>query len=134
MADWAQTVGIRTISMDEFHRIGPAGVIEEAKRLIGGGPVYITLDVDALDPAFVPGTGAPVIGGLSTGDVQCVLRGLQDADVIGSDVVEVSPPYDVNGISALVGASLTFELLCLAASACQRRQHSQKEIATSDTH
>ena len=79
----------------------------------------VSFDVDGLDPVYAPGTGTPEIGGFSTFDAQRMLRGLQGLDLIGADVVEVSPPFDPSGGTALVGATLMFELLCVLADAVE---------------
>ena len=118
--EFSQTRGMRVVFMDEFARIGVDAVVEEARHIVGNGPVYVTFDVDGLDPVYAPGTGTPEIGGMSTLDAQRLLRGLLDLNVIGGDVVEVAPPFDPTGNTALVGASIMFEILCLMAKAtCQ---------------
>lgn len=114
---WAHDVGMRLITMDDLYEIGVDGVIGEARRLMGDGPTYISFDIDGIDPAFAPGTGTPVIGGVTTYEAQRILRGLRGLNLVGGDVTEVSPPYDVNNCTALVGASLLFEILCLIADA-----------------
>lgn len=113
--------GITMLSMEECQRIGIPEVVAITRQVIGEGPVYVSFDIDALDPAFAPGTGTPVTGGLSTREALQLLRGLRGLDVIGGDIVEVSPPYDPGGTTALAGASLLFELLCLAAEAHRER-------------
>ncbi|MFW2405886.1 MAG: arginase family protein, partial [Gammaproteobacteria bacterium] len=79
---------------------------------VGGGPVYVSFDIDGLDPAFAPGTGTPEIGGLTVSQGIEIMRGVHGLNIVGGDLVEVSPPYDTTGNTALVGASLLFELLC----------------------
>ena len=116
-------MGETVLSMEECQQRGIPEVIALTRRVIGDGPVYMSFDIDALDPAFAPGTGTPVVGGLSTREALQLVRGLRGLDVIGADVVEVSPPYDVQGITALAGAQIFFELLCLAAEAHANRQH-----------
>lgn len=93
--------------------MGVDAVIEEARRIIGDGPTYITLDVDGLDPAYTPGTGTPEVGGMTPFEVQRVIRGLRGANLIGGDVVEVSPPFDPSGNTAMVAAKLMWEILCV---------------------
>ncbi|MEE8445162.1 MAG: arginase family protein, partial [Alphaproteobacteria bacterium] len=78
-------------------------------------PTYISFDVDGLDPVYAPGTGTPEIGGFSTHEAQRMIRGLRGLDIVGADVVEVSPPYDQTGMTALVGATMMYEILCLMA-------------------
>ncbi|MET3792511.1 agmatinase [Aquamicrobium terrae] len=114
--------GMRVIDFDEFEKLGRAGVIAEIRRVVGDRPCYVTFDIDALDSAFVPGTGAPEPGGLTMRDAQVVLRGLEGLDIVGADMCEVSPPLDPQGITALNGANLLFELLCITAPAVRRRK------------
>ena len=85
----------------------------EIRRDIGNLPTYITYDIDSLDPAYAPGTGTPEIGGLTTAQAMQLIRALRGLNVVGCDLVEVSPPYDTSGNTALVGANLLFELLCI---------------------
>lgn len=113
--------GMRVVYMDELHEIGWKGVVAEARRVVGDGPTYISFDVDGLDPVFAPGTGTPEVGGITTLEAQLMLRGLRGLNLIGGDVVEVSPPFDPSGNTALVGATLMFEILCLLAEAVARK-------------
>ena len=105
--------GMRVIPIEEFHRLGPDGAVAEARRVVGDGPTYVSFDIDALDPAFAPGTGTPEIGGLTTLEAQLLVRGCRGLDVVGADLVEVSPPFDTAGLTALAAANLLFELLCV---------------------
>lgn len=107
--------GLRMIAIDEAMQLGPAGVVEEVRRLIGERPAYVTLDIDALDPAYAPGTGTPEIGGFTSYQMQQMLRGLRGLNLIGFDVVEVSPPFDHSHITAVLAANLAFEFLALLA-------------------
>jgi len=107
--------GMRVVFIDEFEARGVDAIIEEARRVIGTGPAYLSLDVDGLDPVFTPGTGTPEIGGLTTRETLALLRGLSGLDLISGDVVEVAPPYDPSGNTALVAATLMYEILCLLA-------------------
>ncbi|MGY0057748.1 agmatinase [Streptomyces sp. LZ34] len=107
--------GMRVVTMEELTGLGVDGVVAEARRVVGDGPVYVTFDIDALDPVYAPGTGTPEVGGLTTREAQQLLRGLSGIDVIGGDVVEVAPPWDSAGVTALAGATLLFEILCLLA-------------------
>jgi guanidinopropionase len=107
--------GMRVIHIEEFFKLGVNKVIREARRIVGDGPTYISFDVDGLDPAYAPGTGTPEVGGYTTYDAQKMLRGLSGCNLIGGDVVEVSPPLDPSGNTALVGATMMFEILCLLA-------------------
>ncbi|MSO77571.1 MAG: agmatinase [Alphaproteobacteria bacterium] len=119
--DFARASGMRVVTIEEYFDLGPDRAIAEARRVAGDGPTYISFDVDSLDPAYAPGTGTPEIGGYSTYEAQKMLRGLQGLDLIGGDVVEVSPPFDPSGNTAIVGATMMFEILCILADARQRR-------------
>jgi guanidinopropionase len=112
---FSESSGMRVVFMEEFAKRGVDYIIEEARRVVGDGPTYISFDVDGLDPVYTPGTGTPEIGGISTVDAQRLLHGLRGLNLVGGDVVEVAPPYDQTGNTALVGASLMFEILCLVA-------------------
>ena len=120
--DWAESVGIRIVHIEEYFRLGPEAVIAEARRIVGDGPAYVSFDVDGLDPVYAPGTGTPEIGGYSTAEAQQMLRGLAGLDLVGGDVVEVAPPFDPSGNTALVGATLMFEILCVLAPAVHQRK------------
>ncbi len=122
--DWALAQGIRIIPIEEYFKLGPEKVVAEARRVVGTGPTYISFDVDALDPVFAPGTGTPEVGGYSTFEAQQMIRGLRGLDIVGGDVVEVSPPFDPTGNTALVGATMMFEILCVLAEAVAARRGS----------
>ena len=119
--EFSRKHGMRVITMDEFTDIGVDAVIAEARGIVGDGPTYITFDVDGLDPIYAPGTGTPEIAGLTTIDALKLLRGLRGLNLVGGDVVEVAPPFDQTGNTALVGASLMWEILCLLAEAVNDR-------------
>jgi guanidinopropionase len=119
---FAEKTGIRVMYMEEFTRIGVDKAIAVARRCVGKGPTYISFDVDGLDPVYAPGTGTPEIGGLTTLEAQHLIRGLQGLDIVGGDVVEVSPPFDPSGNTALVGANIMFEILCVLADAVASRK------------
>ncbi len=112
---WGIDQGIRVIEIEEYHDLGIEGTIAEARRVVGDGPTYVSFDVDALDPVYAPGTGTPEIGGLTTYDAQQMIRGLRGLNLVGGDVVEVSPPFDMSGNTALVAVTMLFEILCLLA-------------------
>ena len=114
--DFSRDSGMRVIFMEEFTKMGVDAVIAEARRVVGDGPTYISFDVDGLDPVYAPGTGTPEIGGITTIEAQALLRGLGGLNLVGGDVVEVSPPFDQTGNTALVGATLMYEILCLLAA------------------
>ncbi|WP_289041654.1 agmatinase [uncultured Aliiroseovarius sp.] len=111
--DFAQSVGIRVIPIEEFHTRGVADVMEEARGIVGTGDTYVSYDIDFVDPAFAPGTGTPEIGGPNSFQAIEVVRALQGVKIVGADVVEVSPPFDASGATAYLGASIMFELLCM---------------------
>lgn len=114
--------GMRVIYMHEIPALGLDAVIAEARRVAGDGPTYLSFDIDALDPAYAPGTGTPEIGGLTSFEAQRLLRGLDGVDFIGGDMVEVSPPFDPSGNTALIGASILFEMLCVVARSLVARR------------
>ncbi len=114
--------GMRVVEMDEFTDLGVEGVIEEARKVVGDAPTYISFDVDGIDPVYTPGTGTPEIGGITTVEALRLLRGLRRLNLVGGDVVEVAPPFDQTGNTALVGASLMFEILCLLAEVVDKRK------------
>ena len=116
--------GMRVVFMEEFTELGVAAVIAEARRVVGAGPVYVSFDVDGLDPVYAPGTGTPEVGGLTTIEAQALLRGLRGLDLVGGDVVEVAPPFDPSGNTALVGATMMYEILCPLAEAVAKRRGS----------
>ncbi len=113
--DYSRDSGMRVIFIEEFEDMGVEAVIAEARRVVGDGPTYITFDVDGLDPVYAPGTGTPEPGGITTREALRMLRGFRNLNLVGADVVEVSPPFDPSGNTALVGATIMFELLCLLA-------------------
>jgi guanidinopropionase len=119
--DWAKMQGIRTIEMEEVCARGLPEVAAEIRAVVGGAPTYLSFDIDALDPAFAPGTGTPEIGGFTTREALHLLRGLRGLDLVGADLVEVAPTLDPTGITALAGAGLLFEILCLLAERVDAR-------------
>ncbi len=121
--DWALDQGVRIIEIEEFFERGVASVMAEARELMGDQPTYASFDIDSIDPAFAPGTGTPEIGGFTTFQAQQLVRELEGLNLIGADLVEVSPPFDPSGGTAWVGVSIMFELLCvLAASRDSQRK------------
>ena len=115
--DYSEAAGMRVIFMHDVKALGIDGIIKECRDLIGDGPVYVTFDIDGLDPVYAPGTGTPEVGGFSTREALEFLRGLHGLDIVGADVVEVAPPFDVGGVTSLAGATMMYELLCLMATA-----------------
>jgi len=109
--------GIRVIDIEEAGRLGADGIVREIRRVAGVGPVYVTFDIDAVDPAFAPGTGTPEVGGFTSREAQQLVRGLRGLTIAGCDVVEVSPPFDGPGqITSLLAANLLFEMVCVIAA------------------
>jgi agmatinase len=111
--DWTVDQGVTVLSAQHVHRVGPDAVAETIRSVVGDAKAYLSFDVDALDPAFAPGTGTPEIGGLASWQVQAIIRQLSDVKFVGMDVVEVSPPYDVSEITALVAATVAWEYMAL---------------------
>lgn len=107
--------GMTVVHIEDFQRMGVDAVVAKARDVVGDGPVYVSFDVDGLDPSFAPGTGTPEIGGLTPREVQALLQGLAGLDVIGGDVVEIAPQYDATTNTAHVGAQILFEILALMA-------------------
>ena len=122
----SEEAGIRVIYMEEFTSLGVEATLEETRRVVGQGPVYVSFDIDSIDPAFAPGTGTPEIGGLTTIQAQALIRGLAGLNLIGGDVVEVSPPFDATGNTALVGATMLYEIACVLADAVAREKNLKK--------
>jgi guanidinobutyrase len=110
--DWPRQQGFRVVQAEECWYRSLTPLMDEVRDQVGGAPVYVSFDIDGLDPAFAPGTGTPEIGGLTVSQGIEVMRGVHGLDIVGGDLVEVSPPYDTTGNTSLVGASLLFELLC----------------------
>ena len=111
---WGLDQGIRVVFIEEYNELGVQGVIEEIQRVVGPDlPTYVSFDVDFLDPVYAPGTGTPEIGGVSSGDAQVLLRSLRNLNLVGGDVVEVAPPFDPSGNTALVAATMMWEILCM---------------------
>ncbi len=122
--DWGRAHGIRIVTIEEFYDKGSAQIAKIAQEVVGDGQTYLSFDIDSLDPAFAPGTGTPEVGGLSTRDAQSFLRALRGIRFIGADIVEVSPPFDPSGNTAIVAATLMFEILCLLAEQVELRKRS----------
>lgn len=114
--DWTAARGVTMISAQEVHEAGPAATAQRIRGIVGDAEVYLSFDVDALDPAFAPGTGTPEVGGLASWQAQAILRRLEGLAFVGMDVVEVAPAYDVAEITALAGATMAWEYLCLLAA------------------
>ena len=111
--DWTLAQGVTMITAQEMHEQGPAAIAGQIRQAIGDVPVYLSFDIDVLDPAFAPGTGTPEIGGLASWQAQGIMRRLRGLQFIGMDLVEVCPAYDVAEITALAGATMAWEYICL---------------------
>ncbi|WP_333832462.1 agmatinase [Rubrimonas sp.] len=107
--------GMRVMLIEEVEARGWRACMEEALALVGDDPIYVSFDIDSLDPAFAPGTGTPEAGGLTMREAQGMVRMLAGRRIAGADMVEVSPPFDMGGITAINGATIMFELLCVMA-------------------
>ncbi|WP_425100818.1 agmatinase [Tropicibacter sp. S64] len=110
--DFAESVGIRVVPIEEFFARGIADVMAEAREIVGDMPTYVSYDIDFVDPAFAPGTGTPEVGGPNSFQALQVCRELYGVNIVGADLVEVSPPFDASGGTAFLGVSILFELLC----------------------
>jgi agmatinase len=106
-------LGVNVITSRQAHEMGVDAVVSRAKQVVGDRPVYVTFDIDALDPAFAPGTGTPVWGGLASWQAAAMLRDLAGINMVGGDVVEVAPQYDTSGATAIAGAHVAYDLICL---------------------
>ncbi|MGG5885665.1 agmatinase [Falsiroseomonas sp. HC035] len=110
--DWTLGQGVTVVTAQDVHESGPAAVAARVRQVLGTAPSYLSFDIDALDPAFAPGTGTPEIGGLASWQAQAVLRRLGGLDFRGMDVVEVAPAYDQGEVTALAAATVVWEYLC----------------------
>ena len=113
--EFSYDAGMTVLHIEDVVQMGIEAIIEQAREVVGTGPVYVSFDVDGLDPAYAPGTGTPEVGGLTPREAQQLLHGLQGLNVIGGDVVEIAPQYDPTSNTAQVGAQMLFEILCLVA-------------------
>jgi agmatinase len=111
--DWTRAKGVTMIAAQDVHEQGPIAIADQIRQVVGSAPVYLSFDIDVLDPAFAPGTGTPEIGGLASWQAQAILRRLRGLQFVGMDLVEVCPAYDVAEITALAGATFAWEYLCL---------------------
>jgi len=114
--DFAKAEGIRIVPIEEFHARGPEDVMAEAREIAGTGATYLSYDIDFVDPTFAPGTGTPEVGGPNSYQALQVVRGLSGVNIVGADLVEVSPPFDASGGTAFLGVSVMFEMLCQIAA------------------
>ena len=109
---WAQDQGITIITIDEYYEMGLEKCIEKILKILDGSDIYFTLDIDGIDPTFAPGTGTPEVGGFNVRETQVIIRALKNLNFVGGDVVEVSPPFDINNMTSHVAATIAFEMLC----------------------
>ncbi|WP_037308786.1 agmatinase [Ruegeria halocynthiae] len=120
--EWGEAQGIRIIRIEELFDRGITDVMTEVRGIVGTAPTYCTYDIDFVDPTYAPGTGTPEIGGPNSFQAQQVIRQMSGINLVGADLVEVSPPFDANGGTAWLGISLMFELLCILAQAVDARR------------
>jgi agmatinase len=113
--EWTVGRGVTILGAEEVHDQGAAAIARRARAVVGGAPAYLSFDIDALDPAFAPGTGTPEVGGLASWQARAILRRLAGLRFLGMDVVEVSPPYDVAEITALAAATMAWDYIALLA-------------------
>ena len=111
--DWSRQQGFRVVPAEECWHHSLVPLMREITARMGAGPVYLSFDIDGIDPAYAPGTGTPEIGGLTVPQALEIIRSLRGLDLVGADLVEVSPPYDPQGTTALLAANLAFEMLCV---------------------
>ena len=119
--EYSLETGMRVMFIEEVMERGTKAIIEETKEIVGDTPVYLTFDVDCLDPVYAPGTGTPECGGLTTAQALDMLKNLRGLNYIGGDVVEISPPFDLGGLTSLAGATILYEITCLVAEAFAAR-------------
>ncbi|MEJ1160398.1 agmatinase [Prosthecomicrobium sp. N25] len=119
--------GMRVVPIEEFDDKGWAWAAEEARRVVGGGPAYLSFDIDGIDPSQAPGTGTPEAGGITVLQAQRLVRALDGLDLVAADLVEVSPPWDVGGMTTLAGVTILFEILCILAGARARQDRAARE-------
>ncbi len=111
--DWSRSQGFRVVQVEECWHRSLDPLMDEVRSQLGAGPVYLSFDIDGIDPAFAPGTGTPEVGGLTSIQALEIIRGARGLDLVGADLVEVAPVYDPTGSTALLGANLVYEMLCV---------------------
>jgi guanidinopropionase len=119
---WSKDQGIQIVTTEEVYRAGADAIGQLALSKIGEGPVYVSFDIDGLDPVYAPGTGTPEIGGFDTLQAQIMIRALEPLDIVGCDLVEVAPDLDPSGLTTLTGITLMWELLCVLTNSVARRR------------
>lgn len=120
------TMGVHTLDARFVHENGPVTTARRIREIVGSSPTYVSFDIDGLDPAFAPGTGTPVFGGLTSGQASIILHDIAGINIVGGDVVEVCPPYDPSGATAVAGSAVALELICLIG---HRKRRERSEIA-----
>jgi guanidinopropionase len=120
--DFARQTGVRIIEIEEFAKLGIEKTMDIARNVVGKGRTYVSFDIDALDPAFAPGTGTPEVGGFTNREAVFMLRLLRGINIVGADMVEVSPPFDPSGYTAFNGANVMYELLCIMAETVAKKR------------
>ncbi len=121
--EWGREQGVTIIHIEEFFERGVKDVMAQAREVVGDQPTYCTFDIDFIDPTYAPGTGTPEIGGPTSFQAQQVVRELSGVNLVGADLVEVSPPFDHTGGTGWLGVSIMFELLCVLAQAVDARKN-----------
>jgi guanidinopropionase len=121
---YGKRMGVRLMRIEEAIELGAENVMKIARAVAGEGETYVSFDIDMLDPVYAPGTGTPEIGGFTTFQAQQLLRGLRGLNIVGADVVEVSPPFDPSGMTAYAGVTMMFEILCIMAEQVAKRRPS----------
>lgn len=111
--DWSREQGFRVVPAEECWHRSLAPLMSEVRDQLGAGPVYLSFDIDGLDPAYAPGTGTPEVGGLTTAQALEIIRGCRGLDLVGCDLVEVAPIYDLTGATSLTAANLLYEMICV---------------------
>ena len=129
--EFGKSAGIRIVTVDELFDRGVDDVMLEAREIVGAAPTYCSFDIDFIDPAYAPGTGTPEIGGPTSYQSQKAVRGLSGVNLVGADLVEVSPPFDPTGGTAWVGISIMFELICMLAAAIEGRRRAGSAVGES---
>mgnify|MGYP001312446533 FL=1 len=109
---WARDQGVTLITIDEYYEMGYEKCIEKIYKVLENTDTYFTFDIDGIDPTFAPGTGTPEVGGFTVREAQLIIRALNNLHFVGGDVVEVSPPFDLNNLTSHVAATIAFEMLC----------------------
>ena len=120
--EFGRSVGVRIITIEEFFDLGVAEVMRQARAVVGDRPTYCSFDIDFIDPAYAPGTGTPEVGGPTSFQAQQCVRALEGLNLVGADLVEVSPPFDPSGGTAWLGVNIMFELMCVLSRAIEARR------------